>query len=199
MRDPAVAEALDAIRREHARDPRVAAGGGEGTVSEAYHAAVERWLGHLVSDPSPALALAAAAAHLRRHEVPRGRFPPGRAGYLAYRAAAAEHQARCLAAVLAQVGVDPAVAEYACNLVARRAPAGDASAQALEDAVCLAFFERDAVGFARRHPPGKVRRVVAKTLAKMSPPARRIAARNAALPDAVRALVRRAAAPGFIP
>ena len=199
MPDPAVAEALSAIWREHARDPRIVAGDGDRTVSEAYHAAVQRWLGRLVPSPEPALALAAAAAHLRRHEVPRDRFAPGRAGYLAYRAAAAEHQARCLAAVLAEAGVDPAVAGHACDLVARRVPTGDPSAQAIEDVVCLAFFERDATAFARRHPPGKVRRVVAKTLAKMSPPARRMAARSPAIPEAVRSLVRRAAAPGFIP
>ena len=192
--DDVVARAVAALRREHAADPRPAREGDGRTESEAHHAAVVRWLERLVPDPSPHLRLAAWAQHLRRHEVRRGDYPEGRAGYHAFRRAAARHQAEAARTVLRGVGLPAADADRVADLVRKKGLGRDPETQALEDAACLAFLEREAADFAAGRQRADVVRILAATLRKMSPPARALAlGGDPAIPGAVRALVREAA------
>lgn len=187
-----------ALLREHARDPRPAPEGDGATASEAYHRAVVAWLDRLVPEASPELRLAAWAQHLARYEVPRGDHPPGRRGYLAWRRAAAEHQARTARRVLEGAGVPAESAGRVADLVRKKGLGRDPEAQALEDAACLAFLEREALGFASSRDPEDVLRILSKTLRKMSEPARRLAVSHASILEAVRALVETAGARGTV-
>jgi tRNAThr (cytosine32-N3)-methyltransferase len=184
--------ALDAA---HAADPER---GPDGQPAEqVYVAAVERWIGRLVPDPSPALLLAARAQHLERWAIPRGSFPLDRAGYHAWRTAVHRRQGERAQAILAAAGADPALAARVGVLVAKGAK-GEPEGQALEDAACLVFLERELVPFAAAHPEyprAKHVDIIRRSWRKMSPAGQALAA-GIELPPAVAGLVAEAAGPG---
>jgi tRNAThr (cytosine32-N3)-methyltransferase len=187
---PAVWDALDAV---HAADPvRV-----DGEAAELRHVrAVERWVGRLTPQAGPALRLAARAQHLERWAIPRDRFPLDRAGYHRWRRAVQQRQGDRVREILTAAGCDAALAERVALLVAKTAPAGDADAQALEDAACLTFLEDELAAFAAGHadyPREKFVAILRRTWVKMSPAARALAG-TIPLPDALAALVREATA-----
>ena len=160
-------------------------------MSERYHEELVAELAALVGEPSPALLLAAWAQHLRRWEVPRDSFAPGRAGYLRWRQAAAAHQAEAACRILSACPVPSGVRDAVASLVRKEGLGrGDPDAQALEDAACLRFLARDLEGFAAGRSPSAVRRVLARTWRKMSPRARAVAvARAQTLPEHLRSLL----------
>jgi ketosteroid isomerase-like protein len=118
------------------------------------------------------LLLAARGHHVRRWTVPRATYPAGRAGYLRWRKALHEQQARELAAVLAQVGYDAATIARTRAIVRKEGLGRDRDVQVLEDALCLVFLETQLADVAARLEPGTLARVLVKTTNKMSDGAR---------------------------
>ncbi len=176
-----------ALDDAHAADPERI----DGIAAELRYAdRIEHWIGRLVPQPSPALALAARAQHLERWVIPRSDFPLDKPGYLRWRKAVQARQGARARELLLGAGCEPAVAERVAVLVAKGAPR-DADGQALEDAACLTFLEAELADFAAQHgdyPHAKFVDIIAKTWAKMSPAAHQLAL-GIPLDDGVKALV----------
>lgn len=129
----------------------------------------EEWVMRLAPRASDALRLAARAHHLRRWELPRSDYPPGRAGYLRWRRAQQQRHARDLAAIADDAGLDESVSVRAAEIVSKKGLGSDPEVQTFEDAVSLTFLatELEPV-IARLADDVKAASIVAKTLAKMS-------------------------------
>ncbi|MFN0095832.1 MAG: DUF4202 domain-containing protein [Dehalococcoidia bacterium] len=167
----AFTKAIAAIDEANACDPNELIAGERRGPKELVHAAMmTEWVERLAPEASPALRLAARAHHLRRWEMPRSSYAEGRHAYLRWREDLHRFHARELQALLAGAGLDAATSERAAQLVAKRAPRGDAEAQVLEDALCLVFLETQFAGLATKLDPAKLPDVVRKTWRKMSPP-----------------------------
>lgn len=152
------------------------------------------WLVRLAPEASLALRLAARAHHIRRWAILRSEYPEGRHGYLRWRTALhAVHAAEAMA-VAADAGLGAETGARAAELVAKRAHAGDAEAQLLEDVLCLVFLETQFGDLAGRLRPGALPGVVQKTWAKMSARAREVAL-TLNLSESDRRLIRDALAP----
>jgi hypothetical protein len=152
---------------------------------------LSRWVERVAEQPSEPLRLAARCQHLRRFERPRSGFPEGRTGYLAWRKELSRFHAEGAERVLRSVGYDDETIERVRRIVLKRALKQDPDAQAMEDALCLAFLEHELGDFAARHPDEKVVEIVAKTWLKMSSRGHELAA-ELPLGDREAALVRRA-------
>lgn len=133
---------------------------------------------------SDALRLAARAHHLRRWELPRSDYPPGRAGYLRWRQAQQRRHARDLAAIADRAGLDDSVSARAAEIVSKQGLGSDPEVQAFEDAVSLTFLLTE-LGpvVARLADDAKAASIVVKTLAKMSGAGREQAQALAASPQ----------------
>ena len=162
--------ALAAIDAANADDPqRIRVGGLERPKEQAHAEMVSEWVLRLRPDASEALRLAARAHHLRRWEVPRGRYPAGRRGYHRWRIAAQEHHAESVGRILAAQGYGAPEVARVQDLVRKRGLGSDPEAQALEDALCLVFLETQLGGLAERLEASRLLEVLRRTLAKMSP------------------------------
>lgn len=186
---PMARAAIDAV---HCRDPEVH----DGIPDElAYADAVEAWLLRLHPAADPVLRLAARAQHLERWSLPRTSYPADRAGYLRWRTEQYRRQGALAARLCREAGIAEADAQRIEALVAK-SRLREADGQAIEDAACLVFLDRELAGFAAGHPEYDAARyvaILAKTLRKMSPAARDVAS-GLPLPEAFAALLRSAAA-----
>jgi len=181
--------AIDAV---HAEDPERR----DGCPAEsAYADAVESWLLRLRPEADPVLRLAARAQHLQRWSLPRSDYPMDRVGYHRWRTEQYRRQGALARRLCVEAGLAEPDAVRVEALVAKKLltqPDG----QALEDAACLVFLEREISGFAAGHadyPPEKYVDILRKTMRKMSPSARS-AALALPLPEPFATLVRAAAA-----
>lgn len=178
--------AAAAFAAYHERDP---AG------REASHSrAVVAWVERLQPDSSAALGLAARAQHMGRWEIPRDRYPRDRSGYLQWRRDLAEHHADKAGILLADCGYRQVTIDRVRSIMRKRRLATDPEAQTLEDALCLAFIERQLDDFRQRHDEAKLQGILRKTWAKMSP-AGHAAALSLDLPQAVSDLLTRSLMP----
>lgn len=151
---------------------------------------VAAWVERLRPEAGEALRLAALAQHLGRWEVPRNTYPEGRSGYLRWRRDLAERHAAQAAAILRDCGYEAATVARVGAIMRKRALASDPEVQALEDALCLAFIERQLDGFRLKHDEQTLRRILRRTWAKMSADGQ-AAALALPLPAPVRDLIER--------
>lgn len=158
---------MDRIDAAHRQDPASGAIG--------YARRMTRWLERLTPQPSPALAIAVRAQHLRRWEIPRTVYPEGRSGYLRWRRACARHHAEQTVLILDDLGISAVLTERVAALVRKEGLGRDPETQMLEDAACLSFLEADLAGFAEGRDPETLQRVLGRTWEKMSPRARELA------------------------
>lgn len=126
------------------------------------------WVERLDPSPSEALVLASHCQHLRRWELAREEFAPGRVGYLTWRKALARLHADHAAEVLRRAGYDAALLEQVRQINLKQGLRTNPDVQTMEDALCLCFLEHELVDFALKHPDAKVVDIIAKTWAKMS-------------------------------
>lgn len=168
--------ALDAIDAANADDPHTIEIGGELRPKEQAHAELmTEWVQRLDPDANDAQLVAARAHHLRRWALSRSDYPEGRAGYLRWRTAQAKRHAADVADIVTAVGYDDAFAADVSAIVAKRGLATDPRVQTHEDALCLVFLQTQFEALADKLGDDHMAVVLAKTLAKMSPAARRIA------------------------
>ncbi|MFQ5697551.1 MAG: DUF4202 domain-containing protein [Myxococcota bacterium] len=183
------ARAIAAIDAAHAGDPRkLETDLGSRPLELAQAERAFAWVRRLRPGASEALLLAARAHHLRRWEIPRSRYPAGRAGYLRWRKQLQQRHAQGAAALLEPLGYDTRTLDRVADLIRKRGIGRDDEVQVLEDALCLVFFETQLAAFAAEHPATTAASVLRKTLAKMSPRGRAVA-RELALPARVRSLL----------
>lgn len=170
------ARAIREIDRANADDPNEIEVRGERLPKELAHATLaSEWIARLTGSPSVALQLATRAHHLRRWSLPRSDYPEGRSGYLRWRQALKQQHADEASQILEASGYDHDTIERVARIILRKNLAGDAESQALEDALCLVFFETQLAELAGQLGDEKTRSVGIKTLRKMSPLGRSLA------------------------
>jgi hypothetical protein len=162
--------AIAAIDAANAGDPTTLDTGTHRGPKELVHAEmVTAWVRRLDSHPTEPLLLAARGHHLRRWLVPRATYPAGRAGYLRWRRDLHRRHAEELGEILAGVGYDHSTIERVGEIVRKEGLGRDRDVQTFEDALCLVFLETQLDDVATRLDDAQRRRVVDRTLAKMSP------------------------------
>jgi tRNAThr (cytosine32-N3)-methyltransferase len=190
----AAAKARALVDAAHEADPNRTR---EGRAAElAYADRMEKWVARIVPGADDTLRLAARCQHLERWRVPRGSFPEGKAGYLAWRRSLYVKQADRARQLLMEAGMARASAEDAATWVSKAGLKTNAGSQALEDAAVLVFLESEIEAFAAQHseyPREKFIDILRKTWRKMSPRAQELA-RGLELPAHVAALVAEATA-----
>lgn len=190
----AYAQARQLIDTAHSADPHQAK---DGRPAELVYAdRMEGWTARVASAPTPLLLLAARCQHLERWSVPRTSFPDGKAGYFAWRKSLYTKQAERARELLLQAGVSAEEASEVATWVAKNGLKTNPGTQALEDAACLVFLEKEIESFAAQHaeyPREKFVDIIRKTWRKMSPRAQELALGLKLAPD-IGALVREAVA-----
>jgi Domain of unknown function (DUF4202) len=126
------------------------------------------WIVFLQPDADELVRLAARAHHLRRWEVPRGSYPDGRSGYLAWKRDQRQRHAVDVAEILVATGYPPTDIERVQALVRRDRLSTDPGSQAVEDAACLVFIETQLADVARRLDHDLLVAVLRKTARKLS-------------------------------
>ena len=177
-REQELVAAVAAIRAANAVDPTTISWEGESRpLAQLQGDRCAWWVRELDADASEALLLAAHAHHLRRWAVPRSDYPAGRAGYLRWRADAKKRHAAEVGELLRDAGQDPATVLRVQDLVQKKGLGADAETQTLEDAICITFFETQLISTAEKlDDHDKTVKVLARTLAKMSPAGRTLLA-----------------------
>jgi hypothetical protein len=186
--------AIAAIDSVNAEDPSTEPDGALTAPSALlYGQHMSAWLLRLSPDAPEELRLAARAQHIGRWKIPRGSYPEGRDGYLAWRAALARFHAETAGNILVEVGYGPECIARVGDLLQKKQLKRDRDVQMLEDAACLVFLETQFPSFAAKHPDEKVIDILQKTAAKMSAKGLAEAARVAKnLPEKSCALIARA-------
>lgn len=168
--------ALGAVDAANADDPHTIVVGGAVRPKEQAHAEMmTEWVQRLDPDADDAQQVAARAHHLRRWALPRTDYPEGRAGYLRWRAAQGKRHAAEVAEIVIAAGYDADFAADVSAIVTKKGLGTDPRVQTHEDALCLVFLETQFDGLADKLGDDHMTEVLAKTLAKMSPAARRVA------------------------
>ena len=168
--------ALSAVDEANADDPHTIVVGGQVRPKEQAHAELmTEWILRLDPDADDAQQVAARAHHLRRWALPRSDYPEGRAGYLRWRAAQGKRHAAEVADIVTAAGYDDDFAADVSAIVTKKGLGTDPRVQTHEDALCLVFLETQFEGLADKLGDDHMAEVLAKTLAKMSPSARRVA------------------------
>ena len=166
------AAAVIAIDTANAADPTsVVVRGSTHPLALVHGQLAAEWVAKLHPDTDEAWLLAARAHHLRRWEVPRTDYEPGKAGYLKWKRDQRARHARDVGSLLAEVEYEAADIERVQSLVRRDHLASDAGSQAVEDAACLVFIETQLVDVAAKLDHDHVIDVIRKTARKMSPKA----------------------------
>ena len=176
----------------HSADPHPAPDGRPAELVYADH--MENWVTRVAAEPTPLLRLAARCQHLERWRVPRATFPEGKAGYLAWRKSLYTKQAERARSLLLEAGVAPTEAAEVATWVSKSGLKSNPGTQALEDAACLVFLEKEIRAFAAQHadyPREKFVDIIRKTWRKMSPRAHELAIGLNLSPE-IAALVREA-------
>ena len=176
----------------HSADPHPAPDGRPAELVYADH--MENWVTRVAAELTPLLRLAARCQHLERWLVPRATFPEGKAGYLAWRKSLYTKQAERARSLLLTAGIAPTEAGEVATWVSKSGLKSNPGTQALEDAACLVFLEKEIRAFAAQHtdyPREKFVDIIRKTWRKMSPRAHELAIGLNLSPE-IAALVREA-------
>ncbi|HKN30670.1 MAG TPA: DUF4202 domain-containing protein [Roseiarcus sp.] len=161
--------ALSAIDAANARDPNGEAGEPAELV---YGRRMSEAMAAFAPDASEPLRIAVRGQHIERWLSPRGAFPEGKAGYIAWRNAAKKRHAERLGEIMAACGYDETAIARVGALARKERLRSDSEAQTLEDVACLVFLRYYAADFAAKHESEKVFDILVKTQRKMSPRAR---------------------------
>ncbi len=129
----------------------------------------------LAPDASEGLMLAARSQHICRWMSPRGDYPEGRTGYLKWRADLKAFHASKAAEMLLESGYGVATIDQVRNLNLKKGLRSDPECQALEDALCIVFLEKQFAWFSEKTDEEKMVSILRKTWAKMSDAGRALA------------------------
>jgi hypothetical protein len=163
------AGAIAAIDAANADDPTVVTvRGADHPLAQIHGVLAYEWVLHLHPDADDTWLLAARAHHLRRWELARSDYDPGKAGYLRWKRDQRQRHARDVAVLLVDHGFDSATIERVQALVRRDNLAVDAGSQAIEDAACLAFVETQLADVATKLDREHLIDVLRKTARKMT-------------------------------
>ena len=192
LADARLDQVLAAIDSANADDPRkCVVEGQEIAFEQLYSTRMSAHLARIYAHPSALLRIAAHAQHLRRWEIPRGDFPPGRHGYNDWRKRCRIHHADLVGGIMREHGYSDAEAAHVGSLIKKEQLKKDPESQALENVaavVFLAYYFDDFLAKYTGYDDDKIVDILGKTLCKMSPRGH-AAALELPLPERARALV----------
>ncbi len=189
-------QALALIDAANAADPHTLTVRGTLRPKEQAHAELmTEWVLRLRPDASEELQLAARAHHLRRWQLPRADYPPGRIGYLEWKTELRRRHAADLRALLTTAGYPESSIARACSILQKHGLTRDHEVRTLEDALCLVFLETQFEETAAKLDPAKMVGILRMSISKMSAQGREAAA-ALPLPEHLRALLLEAARVG---
>ena len=166
------ADAIIAIDTANAADPTsVVVRGSTHPLALVHGQLAAEWVARLHPEADETWLLAARAHHLRRWEVPRTDYEPGKAGYLRWKRDQRVRHALDVGSLLVEVEYATDEIERVQALVRRDHLATDAGSQAVEDAACLVFIETQLAAVATKLEHDHLIDVIRKTARKMSPAA----------------------------
>ncbi|MCY7299388.1 MAG: DUF4202 domain-containing protein [Ilumatobacteraceae bacterium] len=166
------AAAIIAIDTANAADPTsIDVRGSSHPLALVHGQLAAEWVARLHPDADEAWLLAARAHHLRRWEVPRTNYAPGRAGYLKWKRDQRVRHAADVGSLLVEVEYGSAEIERVQALVRRDHLATDPGSQAVEDAACLVFIETQLADVSTKLEHDHLIDVIRKTAKKMAPAA----------------------------
>ena len=166
------AVAVAAIDAANSADPTViTVRGAPRPLAQVHGQLAAEWVELLHPDADELMLLAAQAHHLRRWELPRSEYEPGKAGYLRWKRDQRQRHARDVGSLLVQVGYAADEIERVQALVRRDHLATDVGSQAVEDAACLVFIETQLADVTTKLEYDHLLDVIRKTARKMSPAA----------------------------
>lgn len=164
-----VDQAIAAFEQANAEDPNSIEVQGQTRPRELVHAErLAGWVCRLEPEPSDALRLAAHCQHIRRWEIPRSRFEPGRIGYLQWRKQLSKFHADTATEILRRVGIDENTIFSVRRINLKQNLATHPDTQCIEDALCLSFLQYELAEFATKHDADKIVSILRKTWRKMS-------------------------------
>ncbi|MDO5603957.1 MAG: DUF4202 domain-containing protein [Paracoccus sp. (in: a-proteobacteria)] len=137
----------------------------------------------LYPDAGAVLRIACRGQHIERWLLPRGDYPEGRAGYLAWRGEQGRRHGARIAAIMRDLGFAQAQADHAAAILRKEGIKRDPDAQALEDVACFTFMRHYMAPFSETRTPAEMARIVDRTARKMSAFARARAITEFALPE----------------
>lgn len=184
MDDTRLSRALAAIDAANAADPK-----GEALI---YGERMSAELARLFPRADDVLRIAARGQHVERWLLPRGDYPEGKEGYLAWRREQGRRHAERVAGIMAEAGYGPEECARVGVLLRKEGIKRDPQVQALEDVICFVFLRWYFVPFAAGKDGAAVADIVAKTARKMSAEGRARALAEFDLPADLAALVRAA-------
>ena len=159
---------LDRIDALNAEDPNTEVVDGASQPRELVYARrLSAWVLRLRPGASEALRIASRGQHLRRWTIPRDRYERTRRGYLRWREILKAFHAEEVSRLMQEAGYPQADIQRVRSLILKKASAGDAEAQALEDALCLVFLETQFADLRKKTPEEKMLDVLRKTWKKM--------------------------------
>ncbi len=160
---------LDQIDRANKEDPQRAAMATTSFPHEyVYSLCLTEWVLKLRPDASEALRIAARGQHIRRWTIPRSTYDAGRTGYLKWRTDLKKFHAETVGAIMTQEGYGIAETEHVKEIILKK-NLKDSDTQTIEDALCLVFLETQFQELKSKTPLEKMREIIRKTWAKMSP------------------------------
>lgn len=164
-----LAHALALIDAANAADPTLEEGV---PAALLYGRRMTAELERLFPDASAVLRIAARGQHVERWLLPRGAYPEGKPGYLAWRREQGRRHAGRVAGIMAEAGFGPGDCARVGVLLRKEGIKRDAEVQALEDVICFTFLRWYFAPFAATRPEGEIPGIVEKTARKMSAEAR---------------------------
>jgi hypothetical protein len=184
--------AIAGIDAANAGDPRkIAIAGVSRPYEVVYSERMSLRLEAMYPEASELLRIAARGQHIRRFDIPRAKFPEGRAGYNEWRHTCREHHAKLLHGIMSRHGYSEQDIAQVARLVKKEQLKKDKESQALENVVDVVFLDHYFEEFHEkyaRYDDAKMIDIIGKTLRKMSPKGH-AAALALDLPERTRKLV----------
>ena len=161
------------IDAANAQDPRQDSMAGALRPREVvYSERMSECLSRLYPEASEALRIAARAQHICRWQIPRQKYPLGREGYNAWRAACRDHHAALTTAIMRRHSyADDEIAQVV-KIIRKEQLKRDPESQALENVVAVVFVQHYLNAFVADHKDyddAKLVDILKKTLRKMDP------------------------------
>ena len=148
-----------------------------------YGERMTREAARLVPEASDVLKIAARGQHVERWLLPRGDYPDGKQGYLAWRREQGRRHAVRVAGMMAEAGYGTADQDRVGVLLRKEGIKRDVEVQALEDVICFVFIRHYLNPFAAGRDPTELLDIVTKTARKMSAEGRARALAEFGLPE----------------
>ena len=168
---PRLKAAIDDIDAANARDPRQDSVDGMLRPREVvYSERMSECLPRLYPEASEALRIAARAQHICRWQIPRQKYPLGREGYNAWRAACRDHHAALTSSIMRRHGYADGEIAQVVKIIRKEQLKRDPESQALENVVAVVFVQHYLDAFVADHKDyddAKLADILKKTLRKM--------------------------------